>query len=269
MQLELRQINDLEGFNLITELQRQAWGMSDLDVTPSHVLHAASKTGGQVIGAFTADKQLVAFALAFLGRDVKNARPYLLSHMVAVSPSSQSKSIGYQIKLAQKQDALARGINLIKWTYDPLLSKNANINIRKLGAHVYKFLPNLYGEMRSDLYGSSFPTDRFEVSWDLTEPQPVEFPEAAPQLVELHAGAPVVVTRNLSAGADALLCRVPLDHTEIRKKDPDLALRWQAAIREVSTALLNGSYVVCGFRIAAEEHFGEYLFLLRSSAKGF
>lgn len=268
MQLELRQIDDLEGFKLITELQRQAWGLSDLDVTPSHVLLAASKTGGQVIGAFSADNQLVAFALAFLGHEKKSAQPYLLSHMVAVLPSLQSKSVGYEIKLAQKRDALSRGIALIKWTYDPLLSKNANINIRKLGACVYTFLPNLYGEMRSELYGSSFPTDRFEVSWDLTERPPVEFPETALQLVDLRAGVPVVLTRNLTAGTEALLCLVPLDHTEIRKTDPERALQWQAAIREISTALLNGSYAVCGFRITTDGHFGEYLFRLRSSIKG-
>jgi predicted GNAT superfamily acetyltransferase len=268
MQLELREIDDLGEFKLVTELQREAWGMSDLDITPSHVLQAASKTGGQVLGAYTADKQLVAFSLAFLGHDITSARPYLLSHMVAVSPALQSKSVGYEIKLAQKQDALRRGITLIKWTYDPLLSKNANLNLRKLGARVYTFLPNLYGEMRSDLYGSSFPSDRFEVSWDLTEPLPVEFPETAPQLIELQAGAPAVVKHNLTVRREALLCRVPLNHADIRKEDPARALQWQAAIRQISTVLLNGSHVVCGFRISMERDFGEYLFRPCSSITG-
>jgi predicted GNAT superfamily acetyltransferase len=179
--------------------------------------------------------------------------------MVAIRPDLQSQSLGQAIKLEQKNIALKQGYTTMKWTYDPLLTKNANLNLKKLGAKVLKYNINEYGEVQSELYGA-LPTDRFEVTWDLTKNVPVEFPTMAAQLVSDN-GTPTVDDKLLRSGDSAMILQVPLDHGAMRKDNPKLALDWQLAVRKVSVALLDGGYCVAAFRLGSNGKYGEYLFL--------
>jgi predicted GNAT superfamily acetyltransferase len=130
---------------------------------PRRMFLLASRIGGQVMGAFLGDDPTaVGFAMALPG--VRNGHPYLHSHMVGVIPELRNRGIAKALKLAQRYDALARGFDLMEWTFDPTEIKNAYINIAKLGAIVRRYQHNFYGPSSSPLQGG-LPTDRVYAEW--------------------------------------------------------------------------------------------------------
>jgi predicted GNAT superfamily acetyltransferase len=142
-------------------IQQQVWKFSELEAVPSDIFIVALKTGGQVIGAFDGERQ-VGFTLAFLAAHDRDI--YLHSHFAAVLPEFQGGGIGRLLKLAQREDALQRGIRLIEWTFDPLALMNAHFNLNRLGAIVRRYIPNFYGVTSSPLHGN-IPTDRLVAEW--------------------------------------------------------------------------------------------------------
>jgi len=159
----IRSLHDLPGLSGCVELQRRIWGLADIDIVPEAIFVVAVKTGGQVLGAFKGES-LIGFALSFSAQTT--ARAYLHSHMVAVLPEYQNRGIGRLLKLAQREEALGRGIDLIEWTFDPFQTKNAYFNIARLGAIVRRYIPNCYGRTSSPLHGG-LPTDRLVAEWSL------------------------------------------------------------------------------------------------------
>jgi predicted GNAT superfamily acetyltransferase len=129
----------------------------------------AAENGGQVFGAFEAGR-MVGFCLAFPALK-PHGLPYLYSHMLAVRPEFRDRHIGRALKLEQRRDALARGIELVEWTFDPLETKNAYFNVEVLGATARRYLPDHWGETSSPLHGS-LPTDRLVAEWWLRQPLP-------------------------------------------------------------------------------------------------
>jgi len=150
------------------ELQRQTWGYPDIEVTPRKAFLLARELGGQVIGAFEPDGRMAGFAMAMAafeaGAPGAPPRPYLHSHMLAVAPEFRNQGLGARLKLAQREDALARGIERMTWTFDPLQPKNAYLNIHRLGAIVRRYSPDFYGVSSSRLQ-SGLPTDRLHAEW--------------------------------------------------------------------------------------------------------
>jgi predicted GNAT superfamily acetyltransferase len=128
---------------------------------PRRMFLLASRIGGQVLGAFAGDT-LVGFAMALPG--YRNGRAYLHSHMVGVLPQYRNLGIARALKLAQRDDALARGIELMEWTFDPLEIKNAHLNIARLGVIVRRYQRDFYGPSSSPLQGG-LPTDRVYAEW--------------------------------------------------------------------------------------------------------
>ena len=143
------------------DLQKQIWGYSEIDTVPDQMFIVARESGGQVLFAFDQD-QPIGFALAFAAID--EGTIYLHSHMVGVVPGYQNRGAGRLLKLAQRDGAIARGINLIEWTFDPLQLRNAHFNLVRLGAVVRRYIPNLYGRTSSPLHGG-LPTDRLVAEW--------------------------------------------------------------------------------------------------------
>ena len=172
MPIEIRPLDTMEGMLEIEELQRQVWPGSDADIVPAHLLLTVAHNGGVVLGASEGEK-LVGFVLGFLGTDsaspdrVAMARLKHCSHMLGVLPGHRDRGIGFELKLAQRQAVIDQGIRLITWTYDPLMSGNAYLNIRKLGAICRRYRRNVYGDMRDEL-NIGLPSDRFEVEWWVT-----------------------------------------------------------------------------------------------------
>ena len=142
-------------------LQKEVWKFSDADLIPVRMFVVASKIGGQVIGAFEGG-ELVGFAIAIPG--TRNGHSYLHSHMLAVRQRYRNGGLGRKLKLSQREDALARGFELMEWTFDPLEIKNAYLNIEKLGAIARRYNVNQYGITSSPLQGG-LPTDRLVAEW--------------------------------------------------------------------------------------------------------
>lgn len=157
----IRQCSGTEDFQACVDLQKEVWGFSDADLIPIRMFVVAEKIGGQVMGAFAAST-LVGFALAIPG--TRSGRPYLHSHMLAVGEGYRNAGLGRRLKLAQRDEALGRGIELIEWTFDPLEIKNAYLNIEKLGAIARRYNINQYGTSSSRLQGG-LPTDRLVAEW--------------------------------------------------------------------------------------------------------
>ncbi len=159
--VEIRNCHGLEEFRACLEMQKEVWGFSDAELVPLRMFVVAAKVGGQVIGAY-AGQELVGFALAVPG--ARAGHPYLHSHMLAVRESHRNSGLGRKIKLFQREDALARGFELIEWTFDPLEIKNAHLNIERLAAIARRYNLNQYGITSSPLQGF-LPTDRLVAEW--------------------------------------------------------------------------------------------------------
>lgn len=157
-------IRKCEGFaelEACVRLQKEVWNFADADLIPLRMFVVAEKIGGQVMGAFQGG-EMVGFVLAIPG--TRAGHPYLHSHMLAVRASLRNAGLGRRLKLAQREDALARGFELIEWTFDPLEIKNAYLNLEKLGAIARRYNINQYGVSSSPLQGG-LPTDRLVAEW--------------------------------------------------------------------------------------------------------
>ena len=175
--VEIRQLFHLDEFDAVVDLQRTIWGFADLELLPLRFLVVVSKVGGHVFGAYDGPR-MIAFCFAIPGIK-SDGMPYLHSHMLGVLPEYRNAAIGRRLKLRQRDDAIARGIKLIEWTFDPLELKNAFLNIEKLGAVIRRYHPNQYGMTSSPLHGG-LPTDRCIAEWWLDRtptPRPTQFAE--------------------------------------------------------------------------------------------
>src|SRR5713101_5470196 len=157
----IRKCHDLDEVSACVGLQKEVWNFTDAELMPLRMFIVAEKIGGQVIGAFDSGK-VVAFALAIPG--ARGGHSYLHSQMLAVRAEYRNAGLGRQIKLFQREDALARGFELIEWTFDPLEIKNAYLNIERLGAIARRYNVNQYGITSSPLQGG-LPTGRLIAEW--------------------------------------------------------------------------------------------------------
>jgi predicted GNAT superfamily acetyltransferase len=182
----------------------------------------AAKIGGQVLGAFVEDT-MAGFILAYPG--IRDGKPYLHSHMAGVLPEFRDLGIGRQLKLAQRDDALARGIPLIEWTFDPLQTKNAYFNICRLGAVARRYLTDVYGSTSSPLH-AGLPTDRLVAEWHLD----------SPRVVDTLMGKVLVRVPRVES------VRIAVDDAS-----PEVVAEVQAKTREQFQKLFAAGYTVTGF----------------------
>jgi len=166
----IRPLTDLAEFQQCVEIQGAVWGYDDADIVPRRMFLLARKIGGQVFGAFSSTdrNKLSGFAMALPA--FRDGQVYLHSHMLAVLPDYRNAGLGRRLKLAQRDDALARGIERMEWTYDPLEIKNSYLNITKLGAISRRYEADFYGASSSPLQGG-LPTDRLYAEWWLRSPR--------------------------------------------------------------------------------------------------
>jgi predicted GNAT superfamily acetyltransferase len=166
----VRSLTTLDEFQQCVEIQGAVWGYDDSDIVPRRMFLVAEKIGGQVIGAApsASPEKLVGFAMALPA--YRDSQVYLHSHMLAVLPDYRNAGLGRRLKLAQREDAIDRGIERMEWTYDPLEIKNSYLNIAKLGAISRRYEADFYGPSSSPLQGG-LPTDRLYAEWWLRSPR--------------------------------------------------------------------------------------------------
>lgn len=254
--MRLHDLETFDDFDAALRLQREVWGEQYDDVVPRSMFVVAVKTGGILVGAEDDAGRLVGFVFSMPG--VRHGRPMQWSHMLAVAPAARGHALGLRLKLAQRDRAIARGLDLVEWTYDPLLAENAHLNVRRLGCVVDTYVENVYGASTSPLHAGS-PTDRFIASWHVSSPHVVRRLEPG-ALVARDAG--VGAAPSLLATIEAGPFRAPdgepdLDRDEPRLRmefpagfgrmlgdAPGLALAWRHATRRVFH-----TYFARGYRV--------------------
>ena len=160
-EITIRKCEGIDEFNACVSLQKEVWNFADVDLIPLRMFVVSEKIGGQIIGAFSGG-ELVGFAFSIPGSRAGHA--YLHSHMLAVRNTFRNHGLGRRLKLAQRDDAIQRGFELLEWTFDPLEIKNAHLNLARLGAIVRRYSINHYGFSSSPLQGG-LPTDRLVAEW--------------------------------------------------------------------------------------------------------
>jgi predicted GNAT superfamily acetyltransferase len=231
--ISIRTLDAAEEMNVCVELQNSIWGYSAIDIVPDQIFIVAKKTGGQVMTAYDGDKP-VGFALAFGA--IREGLTYLHSHMVGVLDEYQNRGVGRLLKLAQRDEALDRGINLIEWTFDPLQLKNAHFNIERLGAIVRHYIPNLYGRTSSPLH-AGLPTDRLVAEW----------------WIRSRRVEDVLAGRLRTARSHCARIAIPAGIRQICRDEPQAAEKVQTKLREQFLAHIDNGYAAIGFEIDEAE----------------
>jgi predicted GNAT superfamily acetyltransferase len=222
----VRPCHGIEEFEACIQVERAVWKSSDVDIIPIPLFVVASETGGQVLGAFHGT-DLVGFTLAIAGWRAR--KPFLHSHMTAVLEAHRDCGVGRFLKLFQRKEALARGISLVEWTFDPLVTKNAYFNFMRLGAIARRYLPNAYGVTTSPLHGS-LPTDRLVAEWHLR----------SPRVLSVLAGKQMVGSKSKKA----VRITVPTEIDALRSSNPGLAREFQSDLRAKFLNWLSKGYAV-------------------------
>jgi len=229
---------------LAEDLQKDVWGFEDRDIVPFSQMVAARHAGGVLVGAF-AGSELAGFVYGFPG--FEHGRVTIHSHMAAVRPSFRNHNIGYELKLAQRDRALASGIDRITWTFDPLQSVNAYFNFAKLGVISDRYFVNFYGEETSSFL-HSIATDRLWVTWNLkTEREDHDrLPEDCQTIVSCEESeCPKEIVANDNATSVAI--EIPLDINRLLRDQPQMARLWREVTRNAFTRTINAGFAVTAF----------------------
>ena len=234
----LRALTRLEDADDILRVMHATWGEHQL--IPREILRALGDSADPPIGAF-AGPEMVGYVLGWIAADPEDGL-VVHSHMLAAVPQRRHRGIGYALKLAQRAQALDLGIRVARWTFDPMIARNAWFNLGKLGAIADRFHRNFYGEM-TDLQNRGERTDRFIVRWDLErEPRGGEAADG-PRILTTEGSEdrPRPVRGEEASGRGAVLVQIPRDHQALRAAEPALARRWRdEAAEAIETAMRAG-----------------------------
>lgn len=227
--ISIREFETFAELRAVEELQKEVWGVPDLDVVPLTHLIAAKAAGGVLLGAF--DRQeLAGFVYGFVAQEDSEIAHH--SHMLAVKTAYRNCNLGYKLKLAQREAVLAQGIKLITWTFDPLQSLNAYFNFTKLGVISDRYVINFYGEEAASFLHQT-GTDRFWVKWLLTSERVVQ-----------RLNTTETVLENPS---DKLLIEIPADINTLQEQNPEIAFEWRQRTRRAFTEAIDNGYTVLDF----------------------
>lgn len=268
---QLRDLETLADLEQVLHLEKEVWGLADADVTPITLALALKAAGSLWLGAFDAGK-LVGFALAF--PSLERGHVGLHSHMLAVRPSHRGRDLGYELKLAQRQRALALGVKEMTWTFDPLRSRNAHLNFHRLGVICDSYRSDFYGpQTSSPLHRNG--TDRLWVTWHMSDPRVeqrlkgkdprTEILDALAHLEPLirfdGAGRPAEANLAQVLSRQRVAIEIPGDIEPIEREDPERAREWRLATRKAFTEALNAGFVVKEFcrSIRGQQGPGAYL----------
>jgi len=240
MAVTIKTIEQFAEMRAVEGLQQAIWNLSDRgEIAPAHLMITFQKNGGLLQGAYV-DGRLVGFSLGFLGMS-DAGQLKLCSAMLGVLPRYRDRKIGERLKWAQREVMLARGIDLISWTYDPLETRNARLNLHKLGAICNRYYEELYGEMEGNNAG--LPSDRFEVAWRLDSDRVAArrrqeggldltalLGQGVPIVNPPQDGRPIPVPETVPPVKELLLA-VPWSIQALKTVDMELAFAWRLHTR--------------------------------------
>jgi predicted GNAT superfamily acetyltransferase len=255
--VEIRDLKTISDLRRALQLEKQVWGLEDADVTPLTHAVATQAAGALWVGAFRGE-ELVGIAYAF--PSLRAGRVGLHSHLLAVQPSHRESGVGYRLKLAQRERALALGIAEISWTFDPLRSLNAHLNFTRLRVISDTYRTDFYGpETSSPLHRNG--TDRLWVTWRLTERRVEERLRGADNrsevldalqhlepLVRFNGdGQPILRDVSAALARQRVAIEIPGDTGAIERDNVELARQWRSATRVAFTSALEAGFTVTEF----------------------
>ncbi|WP_232699961.1 GNAT family N-acetyltransferase [Brevibacillus daliensis] len=250
--IEFKTITEASLMYDVEELQRNVWGNNN--ITPTPQLIASISNGGVVIGAYD-QSNLIGFCYGFPG--FKDGEVTMCSHMMAIDPAYRDLGIGYQLKQQQRVWASDYGYQKITWTFDPLETRNAFLNLCKLGGIIRTYIPSYYGEMNDEV-NKGLPTDRFLLEWDVAASRVLQASEGTilekeewkyyPSLMEWsRLGNYAKCSKNNELKAEpGYLVPVPLHLHEMKKEQPEVIREWRFALRDQFQHALSKGYLVTG-----------------------
>jgi predicted GNAT superfamily acetyltransferase len=268
---QIRDLTTIEDFRKVVDLEREIWGYTDsADMVGVPVFIFTVHRGAMLIGAFLPDGKIVGFAYAVVG--MKDGRPMMWSHMAGVLPEYRG-GLGYRLKLAQRERAIAQGYDLIEWTFDPMQAMNAHFNFAKLGGVVDAYEENFYGESTSALHKGT-PTDRVVLSWRISAPhvvrrleQPAGLRARAREVNEAPVANATTLegewrkTTKIDVTIDErrVWIEIPTGFTHMQQQAPERALAWRMDVRRMFQHYLSKGYRAVDFVLQRELGFGRYL----------
>ena len=231
----IRECTTIEQFDRCVALQREAFGLPDLELSPRRHLIVSRQAGGWTLGAFVADRMVgfVHHLAAVHGNEISG-----YSHVMAVAKDYQNKGVGARLKWAQRERALSEGRKLIKWTWDPMLGRNAHFNLNRLGATVESYLDDFYGIDYGADERLGLPSDRLSATWKIDS--------ARVHALGKGADAPFEGKR---AGSIA----VPADWYVFLKRDAQRARDEQTRVREEFKRAFANGLICAGFERGLDE----------------
>lgn len=214
---DIRPLRAIEEFLAVEQLQQMVWNIADRELVPALHLIPSCAVGAILLGAFDGDR-MIGFVYGFPG--FEGTERIIHSDMLAVLPDYRGGGIGQQLKLAQRDAALQRGVRKITWTFDPLQSRNAHLNFNRLGVTADRYLRDFYGETTSPLH-RGIGTDRLWVTWDLEPTSGARTPRAQSRRIEIPPD----------------VAALPIEE----------ALRWREKTRREFEEAFAGGFVVTSF----------------------
>lgn len=259
--LDIRLLDSAPAMEGIEDLQAKIWPGSAVEIVPTHVLLAAVHNGGLVLGAYQVER-MVGMLFGFPGvvQTSQGMKTKHCSHMLGVLPGFRDSGLGFALKTRQREFVLAQGLDLVTWTYDPLLSRNAWLNIHRLGAVCNTYLRAEYGAMRDSL-NAGLESDRFQVDWCLSSPRVLDHMQSAVPVKVLsladliHSPVKLIAAREglrphqqpISLDVPEILVEIPPDFQELRTRDLPLAREWRAFTRDLFEQVFAKGMVVSDF----------------------
>lgn len=241
----IRELDRVGQLTEVQELARAAWGFSDRALPAVTDLVAARHVGGLMAAAFEG-RRMVGFVQGLPRTNL--AEPCHHSHMLAVHPEAQGRGLSARLKFFQRRWCLRRGIRLMTWTFDPLIVKNAHLNLVKLRARAHVYIRNFYGPLGGIYQG--LPTDRFEMHWRLDAPEV----EAA---ARGRASAPAALASWPLAGrahlprAGRVAVEIPLGAPALYTRDPRAARAARLRLRRQAEVLFARGYQATALEVLA------------------
>jgi predicted GNAT superfamily acetyltransferase len=265
--IEILPVTEVSDAKQLEDVQRQTWHMDEHEILPGRFLHALQHNGACLLAAYDGQK-IAGFVFGLLGTvqdlddridQVAAARLQMYSAIMGVLPEYQSRGIGYRLKLAQREFALRIGVRLITWTYDPLESRNAYLNIGKLGVVCHQYFRNYHGELAG--LNQGLPTDRFYVEWWVTSNRVKGKLGSKRALLTIDAyrsGGIALINeaKPLGSGFMAppdnfvvsdnriLLVEFPSQIQEIKNQDMKLAAAWREHTRDLFEHYFEHNYLI-------------------------
>lgn len=242
----IRELDTLADYQECVELQEETWGRGFSERVPTAILRVGQKVGGITAGAFDANGRMLGFVFGLTG--IRHGRLAHWSDMLAVREEARGRHIGEQLKHYQRERVLALGVDIMYWTFDPLVARNAHLNLNKLGATVAEYVEDMYGSNTGSTLHGNVPTDRFVAAWELrttftpvaNADMPREGDHRLPLLNPLDDhGRPVY----RPAQAPEVRVQLPQD-ASVLPSQGDLQLHWRLAVRHAVVPLLASGYRV-------------------------